>query len=86
MLKGSPGVPGSSGRRLTIAKVNKEPEREYLMPGRAAVDESDEDDLDGDPAEWDEYLDETQVYLRSKFYESWLWTDIKLPSQVDRDG
>uniref|UniRef100_A0A3Q3L7G2 Complement component c3b, tandem duplicate 1 n=1 Tax=Mastacembelus armatus TaxID=205130 RepID=A0A3Q3L7G2_9TELE len=36
-------------------------------------------------AEW-EYMDETQVYLRSKFYESWLWIDVNLPSQADRDG
>ncbi|XP_070684604.1 venom factor-like [Pempheris klunzingeri] len=35
--------------------------------------------------EW-EYLDETQVYLRSKFYESWLWTDVNLPKQAERDG
>lgn len=36
--------------------------------------------------EEEEYLDETQVYLRSKFYESWLWLDVNLPSQADRDG
>ncbi|XP_056266283.1 complement C3-like isoform X2 [Pseudoliparis swirei] len=36
--------------------------------------------------EEEEYLDETQVYLRSKFYESWLWTDVNLPDQADRDG
>ena len=36
--------------------------------------------------EEEEYLDETQVYLRSKFYESWLWMDVNLPSQVDKDG
>ncbi|XP_034756642.1 complement C3-like isoform X2 [Etheostoma cragini] len=39
-----------------------------------------------DEEEEDEYLDATQVYLRSKFYESWLWTDVTLPSQADRDG
>lgn len=33
-----------------------------------------------------EYLDETQVYLRSKFYESWLWMDVNLPSETDKDG
>lgn len=35
--------------------------------------------------EW-EYLDETEVYLRSKFYESWLWVDVNLPSETDKDG
>ncbi len=39
-----------------------------------------------DEEEEGEYLDETQVYLRSKFYESWLWIDVKLPGQVDKDG
>uniref|UniRef100_A0A3Q1H0X2 Uncharacterized protein n=1 Tax=Anabas testudineus TaxID=64144 RepID=A0A3Q1H0X2_ANATE len=33
-----------------------------------------------------EYLDETQMDLRSKFYESWLWREVDLPSQPDRDG
>lgn len=43
-------------------------------------DEEEEEEEEG------EYLDETQVYLRSKFYESWLWTDVDLPSETDRDG
>ncbi|XP_069023890.1 complement C3-like [Embiotoca jacksoni] len=33
-----------------------------------------------------EYLHETEVYLRNKFYESWLWIDFNLPSQADTDG
>lgn len=37
-------------------------------------------------AEGGEYLDETQVYLRSKFFESWLWIDVSLPSETDKDG
>lgn len=41
---------------------------------------------DYEEEEEEEYLDETQVYLRSKFYESWLWMDVNLPSQVDKDG
>ncbi|XP_056135701.1 complement component c3b, tandem duplicate 2 [Lampris incognitus] len=36
-----------------------------------------EEDLE---EEEEEYLDESQVYLRSKFYESWLWRDLKLPT------
>ncbi|CAJ1052901.1 complement C3-like [Xyrichtys novacula] len=32
-----------------------------------------------------EYLDETQVSLRFKFYESW-WMEVDLPTQSDRDG
>ncbi|XP_068177027.1 complement C3-like [Antennarius striatus] len=47
------------------------------------------DNNQGEEEEEDEdwvYEDETQVYLRSKFFESWLWTDIDLPRQADRDG
>nr|XP_061792030.1 complement C3-like [Nerophis lumbriciformis] len=36
--------------------------------------------------EEDEYLDESDVYLRFRFFESWLWTDIRLPDEADRDG
>uniref|UniRef100_A0A4W6EED3 Complement component c3b, tandem duplicate 2 n=1 Tax=Lates calcarifer TaxID=8187 RepID=A0A4W6EED3_LATCA len=32
-----------------------------------------------------EYWDD-EVHLRSKFYESWLWMDVNLPSKADRDG
>ncbi|XP_041641340.1 complement C3-like isoform X2 [Cheilinus undulatus] len=41
-------------------------------------------DVYEDEEEW-EYLDETEVSLRSKFYESW-WMEVDLPSQADRDG
>ncbi|XP_053275525.1 complement C3 [Pleuronectes platessa] len=47
---------------------------------KAEVEEEEEEE-----EEW-EYLDETQVYLRAKFYESWLWTDVNLPSTADTDG
>ncbi|KAM6972588.1 LOW QUALITY PROTEIN: complement C3-like [Aplochiton taeniatus] len=37
--------------------------------------------------EEEEYLDQSDVYLRSKFYESWLWRDVRLPSAADNpDG
>ncbi|XP_032399538.1 complement C3, partial [Etheostoma spectabile] len=48
---------------------------------RQEVEEEEEEEEDKE-----EYLDATQVYLRSRFYESWLWTDVTLPSQADRDG
>ncbi|XP_024914124.1 complement C3-like [Cynoglossus semilaevis] len=35
--------------------------------------------------EW-EYLDETDVYVRSRFFESWLWKDVNLPSKAEADG
>uniref|UniRef100_A0A8C2FS32 Complement component c3b, tandem duplicate 2 n=1 Tax=Cyprinus carpio TaxID=7962 RepID=A0A8C2FS32_CYPCA len=40
------------------------------------VEEFDEDDLE----------DLEDIYVRSKFFESWLWTDIKLPSVPKSDG
>ncbi|KAF3852808.1 hypothetical protein F7725_006163 [Dissostichus mawsoni] len=45
-----------------------------------------EKEVEADEEEEWEYLDETQVSLRSRFYESWLWTDVDLPTQADRDG
>lgn len=36
--------------------------------------------------EEEEYTDEADVYLRSKFYESWMWMDVNLPNQADRDS
>uniref|UniRef100_A0A8C2XLN8 Complement component c3b, tandem duplicate 2 n=1 Tax=Cyclopterus lumpus TaxID=8103 RepID=A0A8C2XLN8_CYCLU len=72
--KGSPGLPVLLGPQLhmTYSNANKMAEEEEV--------EEDEEE------EEEEYLDETQVYLRSKFYESWLWTDVKLPNQAHRDG
>ncbi len=40
------------------------------------VEEFDEDDL----------ADLEDIYVRSKFFESWLWTDIRLPSVTKSDG
>ncbi|XP_076583711.1 venom factor-like [Chaetodon auriga] len=68
---------------MTYTNANKMAEEKEHLPVAAEVDEEDEDEEEEE--EW-EYLDETDVYLRSKFYESWLWMDINLPSQVDRDG
>lgn len=48
---------------------------------RVAVDDVEE----YEDEDW-EYLDETQMDLRSKFYESWLWREVDLPSKPDRDG
>ncbi|KAK5898792.1 hypothetical protein CesoFtcFv8_008337 [Champsocephalus esox] len=45
-----------------------------------------EEEVEEDEEEEWEYLDESEVRLRSKFYESWLWTDVDLPTQADRDG
>lgn len=49
--------------------------------GRAAEEEEDDEEEE----EW-QYEDESNVYLRSKFFESWLWKTVDLPAQADRDG
>ncbi|XP_061563254.1 complement C3-like [Cololabis saira] len=79
------GMRRTSGRTMdrTFSFAGKEEEEEEEEEVEAAVDLS-EDDSDGEE-EW-EYLDETQIYLRSKFYESWLWMDVSLPSNTGRDG
>lgn len=50
------------------------------------VEEEDDTDEWGDDEEEWEYEDESDVYLRSRFFESWLWTDVSLPSEPDRGG
>lgn len=47
-----------------------------------------EDNVDdwGDDEEGWEYEDESDVYLRYRFFESWLWTDVSLPDEPDQDG
>lgn len=82
---GPPGLPGMSGppllERRTLSNAKKMEEKEpVLAVARGEVDEGEEEE-----EEW-EYLDQTDVYLRSKFYESWLWMDVNLPTQTDRDG
>lgn len=62
--------------------ANKGPDTDSRVTGvgRGApvVDEEEED-------EW-EYEEESDVYLRSKFFESWLWTSVILPNTPERDG
>nr|NP_001116778.1 novel protein similar to vertebrate complement component 3 (C3) precursor [Danio rerio]CAQ13357.1 novel protein similar to vertebrate complement component 3 (C3) [Danio rerio] len=36
--------------------------------------------------EEDDLADLEDIYVRSKFFESWLWTDIRLPSTAKSDG
>ncbi|KAM7419790.1 hypothetical protein PAMA_016741 [Pampus argenteus] len=88
---GPPGLPGLPGLSPPLAP----PGPPGFMPGgheiqntrkkmmsKVALEEEEEEEEED---EW-EYLDETQVYLRSKFYESWLWMDVDLPSNVGQDG
>ncbi|KAK2819584.1 hypothetical protein Q7C36_021230 [Tachysurus vachellii] len=53
-----------------------------LMAPRVVMEEEDEDN--------EEYNDEDyeldDIYVRTKFFESWLWTDVKLPEAPVSDG
>lgn len=62
--------------------ANKGPEtgsRLLSVDRGGAVKEEEEEE------EW-EYDEESDVYLRSKFFESWLWTSVTLPNTPERDG
>ena len=60
-------------------------EQTWARQAEPLLEEEGEEEEEEEEEEW-EYLDETQVYLRFKFYESWLWTDVNLPSKADTDG
>lgn len=68
-------------RNIETASVGVKREKTEVHPMAAGELEEDDDEED----EW-EYQDESDIYLRSKFYESWLWKSIDLPVQADRDG
>uniref|UniRef100_A0A3Q3AZ10 Complement component c3b, tandem duplicate 1 n=1 Tax=Kryptolebias marmoratus TaxID=37003 RepID=A0A3Q3AZ10_KRYMA len=74
---------GRTGLGMSYSNANKAEERQVGMSAHIHLEAEEEGQEEEE--EW-EYLDETQVYLRSKFYESWLWMDVSLPSQTDRDG
>lgn len=61
--------------------ANKGPETgsPVLSVGSVGAVEDEEEE------EW-EYEEESDVYLRSKFFESWLWTSVTLPNTAERDG
>ncbi|MEQ2243779.1 hypothetical protein ILYODFUR_010358, partial [Ilyodon furcidens] len=73
ITQGRPGIVYSNADKVT--PVHTEAHFSMMIP---TMEEDEEEDL--------EYMDETEVYLRSKFYESWLWMDVSLPSETDKDG
>nr|XP_019959614.1 PREDICTED: complement C3-like [Paralichthys olivaceus] len=80
----SPGLVSiQSSGRMTNENKDYMMER-HMVEGQAAPEEEEEEDEEEE--EEGEYLDESQVYLRFKFYESWLWTIVNLPSTADTDG
>ncbi|RVE75945.1 hypothetical protein OJAV_G00003930 [Oryzias javanicus] len=63
---------------MSFSNMDRGFEEAPAMP--MLVGEEEEDD-----EEWEE-VDESQIYLRHKFFESWLWMDVDLPSKAERDG
>ncbi|XP_077082846.1 complement component c3b, tandem duplicate 2 isoform X2 [Siphateles boraxobius] len=47
------------------------------------VEEEEEEEQEFDE---DDFADIEDIYVRTKFFESWLWTDIRLPSVPKSDG
>ena len=88
-----PGLPGPDAKppKVPMKTMSRNEGRtSALRPVKetvetlAKVEEVEELDDDFDD-EW-EYQDENDVYLRSKFFESWLWRSVNLPSQAGTDG
>uniref|UniRef100_A0A8D3BHY9 Complement component c3b, tandem duplicate 2 n=1 Tax=Scophthalmus maximus TaxID=52904 RepID=A0A8D3BHY9_SCOMX len=75
----------SASARVVQPVVPETPQFTSTNVKKIAEEEVEELLEEEEEEEW-EYLDETQVYLRSKFYESWLWTDVDLPVKADTDG
>ncbi|XP_028301630.1 A.superbus venom factor 2-like [Gouania willdenowi] len=73
-----------------IAYSHVNMEKEPLVAMRSMVLEEEEvklevEEEEEEEEEW-EYMDRKEVYLRSKFFESWLWIHVTLPNKVDIDG
>ncbi|KAL1005735.1 hypothetical protein UPYG_G00063310 [Umbra pygmaea] len=67
-------------RTMSVASARMLEEASIVQ--RSFVDEEEEEE-----EEEDDFTEESEVTVRSKFYESWLWRDLRLPSEKDsRDG
>uniref|UniRef100_A0A3Q4ICA1 Complement component c3b, tandem duplicate 2 n=1 Tax=Neolamprologus brichardi TaxID=32507 RepID=A0A3Q4ICA1_NEOBR len=80
VLRSLPGQPGPTGREVYLETNVRKTEDEYNVLSSIAKEIIEEGE------EEEEYTDEADVYLRSKFYESWMWMDVNLPNQADRDS
>ncbi|XP_030637168.1 complement C3 [Chanos chanos] len=76
-LPGPPGLPGLAGPPgMPDVEVASRSVIEPMFTSVALPNEGHE----GYDEEDDDYEDPTSIYIRKKFMESWLWTDIKLSS------
>ncbi|KAJ8283257.1 hypothetical protein COCON_G00021070 [Conger conger] len=84
------GRPGPTGDVRARARAHSIPvlqRRQFVMvsspslQAEAKVEVDEEDDVDDE--EVDDVVDESDVYVRSKFYETWLWNELKLPNATE---
>ena len=63
----------------SLVRMESKPVLE-VQRGSFAEEEEEEEE--------DDFMEESEVTVRSKFYESWLWKDLPLPSvpEDSRDG
>lgn len=65
--------------------ANKGPETEgRFLHSADRVSATAEEEEEEEEEEWE--YDEESIYMRSKFFETWLWTSVTLPNEPERDG
>lgn len=70
-LMGMAGIPGPPPERHLYLGVGGAVAQPAIVQDAHTEEEEEEDDFDD--------ADIEDIYVRSKFFESWLWTDIRLP-------
>lgn len=70
-----PGRPGRPGERRQLVAMRSDGDAQPGIVQGAHTEEEEEEDDDFDDADIED------IYVRSKFLESWLWTDIRLPDE-----
>ncbi|KAK1802347.1 hypothetical protein P4O66_022017 [Electrophorus voltai] len=76
---GLPGKLGVHGEDMTELQSSEHAKQGQLIDIQKEEEEFDED----------EYYEADDIYIRTKFFESWLWTDIRLPGEGEpgtKDG
>lgn len=51
-----------------------------ITASRVEMEKESDEEYDDEDYELDD------IYVRTKFFESWLWTDVKLPEEPQPDG
>ncbi|KAK2907093.1 hypothetical protein Q8A67_006078 [Cirrhinus molitorella] len=79
-------------KQTSFRPVNHYPSKTLILTPEKAVREdshtekTEEEEEDMEEFDEDDLADLEDIYVRSKFFESWMWTDIRLPSVPKSDG